>query len=164
MSDLPKNWIKFRYNGHKRYVTNWRIAEGRNGRQDYIGFERRKDGKYTNKIKRYNGPECLEVEYGNLDENGNPEPALYSEVAQGTFVEEDSLDEFEYPDEPDYAEPRPSNHLDDLLETYRRQIAQVTEERQRQNVEWTFTSVSNTSSPVIHFGPVYESADEIGDE
>lgn len=79
MYEKPKNWLSFSYNGFRRYVVDWRIAEGREGRTDYIGFEKRKNGKFVNKVKRYNGNLMVEVEYGDFREDGTPGPALYSE-------------------------------------------------------------------------------------
>ena len=93
MYEKPKNWLSFNYNGFRRYVVDWRIAEGREGRTDYIGFEKRKNGKFVNRVKRYNGNLMAEVEYGVFQEDGTPGPALYSERVSEEQVPEVALND-----------------------------------------------------------------------
>jgi hypothetical protein len=93
MYEKPKNWLSFRYNGFKRYVVDWRIADGRDGRTDFIGFEKRKNGKFVNRVKRYNGNLMEEVEYGQFKEDGVPGPALYSERVSEEQVPEVALND-----------------------------------------------------------------------
>lgn len=94
MYEKPKNWLSFRYNGFRRYVVDWRLADGRDGRIDYIGFEKRKNGKFVNRVKRYNGNLMEEVEYGQFKEDGAPGPALYSERVSEEQVPEVALNDF----------------------------------------------------------------------